>query len=586
MEVNLRRAIWMAYQKKCYYCDESVSWRELHIDHFIPTHTDLNIKREILEELNLDTNFDFNSFKNLVPAHSSCNTSRKGKYIPTASSFSGALVITEKHIPKIYEIREKLDSNENYDNDVAQMAAYLDKGLTTAEKLYDVLSNDDETFVEIEDWESRPVRASTTNVMIHCYPPKFPDIHGSIMIVFRSLRIRDCIITFSHDEIVNKLFQGVGSPPDERYRGFILVTDTAKDICIVQLGNNRFSITMDEAKQLCYLIDKAASLYIDSVRIIEHTYKTIKFDYSKNNRFKLLRINRSLWRDILEFAREFDYENGDTEWHIFDGKAVYLKIYCGTPNDKRRDYRVFVYPEADENGFWEKYCYPDNEVWLCWDPSLLIDSPDDYLKFKNNLIWDAEYTYNWLRFKLIPRVIEYKKQKSSYLSKTLRGKYIVSPFDLERESVEQKNISKTFSEIKDLKVLEDWVNEFQNFFAIHSKHYLSIAAINGVYKSILLCLEHFYLSEGTLKYISSKLDGNNSLDKIAISINNKMKELETKTGVNGSNIEYALRSLCAIFREGKLTSNENLLIKELTTILEKLSEEFELLLGVERARKL
>lgn len=577
----------MAYQKKCYYCDEGVSWRELHIDHFIPSHTDLNLKKEILIELKLDLSFDFNGLKNVVPAHSSCNTARKGKYVPTAVSFSGALVITEKYLPRILEIKERLDSEENYDSDVAQMAAYLEKGYITPERLYDNLRNDDGSFVEIEDLDSIPARVCTKNVMVHCYLPKFPEIHGSMMIAFQSLRIRDCFITFSHSEIVNTIFQGIGSSPEDRFRGFIVATDIVKNICIVQLGNNRFTISLDEARQLCDLIDKVALRYINAVRSIEMVYKTESFEYSQNNRFRLLKISRSLWKDILEFAHEFDYENGDTEWHIFDGKAIYLKVFCKIPEDSVRDYRVFIYPEAEGNELWGKFTYVDDEVWLCWEPSILIDSEEDMIKFQNNALWSAEYSYAWLRTRLIPRVIEHAKQKSSFLRKVLRGRYKVTPFDrsdLEFDYTEHNQ--KKFTDIKDLKTIKTCVDEFQRFFAIHSRHFLSVTSIKGIYKATILCLQHFRLNQGTLGYINIKLDGNRTLETIVASIEQKLCDLEYKAGVNGSNVEYALRSLCAVFREGELASDENIFLQELIADLVILNQEFSLLRDLERARLL
>ncbi|ACX63345.1 HNH endonuclease [Paenibacillus sp. Y412MC10] len=117
IEANLR--IWKAYQKKCFYCDEDVSWRELHIDHFIPRHLDSDLKKEILSDLKLDVDFEFNSLKNLVPSHSSCNTGRKGKLVPKPINIAGTLLITENQIPKILEIKEKLDLEEKYDENIA-----------------------------------------------------------------------------------------------------------------------------------------------------------------------------------------------------------------------------------------------------------------------------------------------------------------------------------------------------------------------------------------------------------------------------------------------------------------------------------
>lgn len=115
---------------------------------------------------------------------------------------------------------------------------------------------------------------------------------------------------------------------------------------------------------------------------------------------------------------------------------------------------------------------------------------------------------------------------------------------------------------------------------------MSVTSIKGIYKATILCLQHFTLNQGTLGYINIKLDGNRTLETIVASIEQKLSELEYKVGVNGSNVEYALRPLCTILREGALASDENILIQELITDLIILSQEFSLLRDLERARLL
>lgn len=588
MESNLRRAIWKAHKKKCYYCDEYISIRELEIDHFIPKSTDENFKKEILRELMLDSNFDFNSLKNLVPSHTSCNNSRKGRYVPTAKSFSGLLVITEKLLPKIIEIKEELDLEEKYDENIAQLESYIEKRQASVEELYNYLNKDDVDFEEVENIDHSFIRVSTKNVMIQCFLPRFPELHGSMLITFRNLRVRDCLITFNHSGIVNEIFQGIGSSPKDEYRGFIVYNDISKNSSVVQLGNNRFSLTFDEVSQLCRLIDKISPIYINTIKSIENVFKTQSFAYSMNGRFRLLKISRSLWREILEFAFEHDYENGMTEWHIFDGRASYLKIYCQTPGDSDRDYRTFIYPEAVDEGLWDKFISFDNEVWLCWEPSILIDDESDNTRVQNNIIWSAKYTYDWLLTRLIPTVIEYRREKDRSLLKKLFGKKkkLLSPFNgFNFDLTENSNL--IITDYKDIDSLEKWVREVQAFFAVHSNHYLSVSAIEGVYKSIILCLRQFKLNQGTIEYINIKLDGKRSMESMIASVESKLNDLSNKNGVNGSNMEYTLRTLCALLYEGDYREQDEVrLVQKLTIFLEVLCQEYRLLSDLERARAL
>ncbi|QUG42775.1 HNH endonuclease [Psychrobacillus sp. INOP01] len=588
MKTNLRRAIWKAHKKKCYYCDENVSIRELEIDHFIPKSTDKSLKEELLRELMLDSNFDFNGLKNLVPSHTSCNNARKGRYVPTAKSFSGVLVITERLLQKILEIKEELDLEEKYDENIGQIESYIEKGQASVEELYDYLNKDEANFEEVENIDHSSIRVSTKNVMIQCLLPRFPELHGSMLITFRSLRVRDCLITFNHSGIVNEIFQGIGSSPKDGYRGFIVYNDASKNSSVVQLGNNRFSLTLDEVSQLCRLIDKISPIYINTIKSIENVFKTQSFAYSTKGRFRLLKISRSLWREILEFAFEHDYENGTTEWHIFDGRASYLKIYCQTPGDSDRDYRTFIYPEAVDEGLWDKFISSDNEVWLCWEPSILIDNESDNTRVQNNIIWSAKYTYDWLLTRLIPTVIEYRREKDRSLLQRLFGqkKKLLSPFNEFNLDLAYNN-ALLITDYKDIDTLGKWVREVQVFFAIHSNHYLSVGTIEGVYKSIMLCLRNFKLNQGTFEYIKIKLDGNRSIESIIASVESKLNDLSNKNGINGSNMEYALRSLCALLHEGNYgEQDEAILVQKLTIFLEMLSQEYRFLSDLERVRDL
>lgn len=587
MQNNLRRAIWKAHNKKCFYCDESVSIRELQIDHFIPKSTDKDLKEEILKELNLDSNFDFNGLKNLVPSHTTCNNNRKGKYVPTAKSFSGVLVITEKLMSKILSIKEELDQEEKYDENISKIDTYIEKGHTSPEDLYNYFNKDESDFEEEERFEGNYVRVSTKNVMIQCFLPKFPELNGSMLITFRSLRIRDCMITFNHTEIVNEIFQGIGSLPEDNYRGFIVYNDVSENSTMIQLGNNRFTISLDEARQLCKLIDKIAPKYIDSIKSTESILKTRDYTYSRSGKFRILKISRLLWREILEFAAEHDYENGTTEWHIFDGRASYLKVYCATPEESIKDYRTFIYPELVDDYLWQDFSSSDNEVWLCWEPSILIDNEDDIEKLQNNIVWSAEYTYNWLTKCLIPTVTMYSRNKDKSVMRRFGQKEkFPSPFD-NSKFIKSQTSPQLLSDFNNIKSLSKWVRKVQSFFAVHSKHYLSVHAIKGVFESILVCLKLCKIDIETLEYISGKISGNDSVESVITSVEEKVKELNNKKGVNGSNLEYALRPLIALLEEGDYKEqNEVMLINVLGSFLEVLQKEYIELLDLERARLL
>ncbi|MNI72905.1 hypothetical protein D3C73_1288730 [compost metagenome] len=113
---------------------------------------------------------------------------------------------------------------------------------------------------------------------------------------------------------------------------------------------------------------------------------------------------------------------------------------------------------------------------------------------------------------------------------------------------------------------------------------MSVQCFKGVYEAILLGLKFFELNESTLLYINTKLDGQGSIETISNSVEQKIAEAQNKKGVNGSSMEYAMRSLCAILREGKLVTEEYIVLDGLASRLTVLSKEYNILYELERTR--
>lgn len=80
----LRTALWNSYNNKCFYCNQTLSWDELHIDHLIPESIAANIVRfsEIILDYELGNDFGINDLYNLVPVHSRCNYRKQIFYSP------------------------------------------------------------------------------------------------------------------------------------------------------------------------------------------------------------------------------------------------------------------------------------------------------------------------------------------------------------------------------------------------------------------------------------------------------------------------------------------------------------------------
>jgi hypothetical protein len=121
IELDIRHAIWLAHKRKCAYCTEPLAFSEVDIDHVIPENM-LGKPQlpELLARLDLPTDFDLFSHRNLLPAHRRCNLAK------TCSLFNEASVRFFLHradkaratVEKLVASKTKRETSENLISEV------------------------------------------------------------------------------------------------------------------------------------------------------------------------------------------------------------------------------------------------------------------------------------------------------------------------------------------------------------------------------------------------------------------------------------------------------------------------------------
>ena len=404
---DIREAIWVANNKICGYCKKYIELYDLEIDHIIPkriTKMDV-VTREYYEKLKKD-GFLVDCLENFIPIHRHENR-EKSNYVLDVHSLIIPLNTAKIKVPKILSEIEKLKNRKIRDIEISNLRTLINSDKNEAEKIYDYLTNESSEFEDekamYESFDYYIYKKSKANVVIDGFIPKSLQKQGSCLIVFKSLTIRGCLITFNQNDIFQFLFSGVKTKPELLKRKFILFNDiNQKDLFFVQLGNNRLLLNKHELSNFCEIIDDYYEEYQKILNNIESAAGVSNFSYSqKNNGYKLLEIDLDLWNKLFEFSWEYDWDNGDSEWHIFNKNNLSIQIYNNKTNEV--GIHATLFPVKDKN-----------RVTVYWQEGFSnLYSDNDLSLFHTNKKWRADYTLDWLVEKFIPFTLynEYKKVK-------------------------------------------------------------------------------------------------------------------------------------------------------------------------------
>lgn len=106
--VAQRVALWKAHKKCCVYSGEPLNYKDLHIDHILPESllSKPEELKSIIKEYGLNSDFDINSYYNLIPTLSRCNL-QKGSKIFKKSTALFYLEIAEQKYSEVLKEEKK-----------------------------------------------------------------------------------------------------------------------------------------------------------------------------------------------------------------------------------------------------------------------------------------------------------------------------------------------------------------------------------------------------------------------------------------------------------------------------------------------
>ena len=251
--------------------------------------------------------------------------------------------------------------------------------------------------------EGRQLTVKKPKVAITCeLPIAFEEGHCSI--TFSNIMLRGLTCHLSHAEILTDLMIGLDTLPGWETRCFLQQTE--QNTFEARLGQTRVILSKDEADELCDAVDEVCQKYKNILVKTTDTLETWDFQpvsVEDERGFELLSVEQWLWDLMRQFAHEFDYDNGNSDWHIFDSQSWGIRVSRkGNPD------HVVILPKFGSN------FSPSTQVDLIYVDCITYlhlyqDIPTTSI-FKDvgpHGVWTATYTKQWIEQSFIPKVLSY-----------------------------------------------------------------------------------------------------------------------------------------------------------------------------------
>ncbi|HIK05532.1 MAG TPA: type I restriction enzyme HsdR N-terminal domain-containing protein [Trichormus sp. M33_DOE_039] len=329
--------------------------------------------------------------------------------------------------------------------------------------LQEVLAQTDfiPTFLQAGD----RIIAVKPKVVIECNLPKaFKE--GDCQIQFSGVILRGFKMKLNHRDILGQLMIGLNTRPEWGCRRFIKQID--KNAFEVTLGQNKIILSDLETADLCLCIDVVCQEYKQSIIEYENLLETWDFEFVEflgSRGVHLFSVDAKLWRLMHDFANEFNYVQGKSEWHLFQQEEISIRVSRGIRDHAFILPRPVNYLSLLPSGI-------INIVYEINDIHLQSLETSDINSWKQDIgprgTWTATYTKQWLLEKFIPKVIDYYAQTNNLSASELRRN--IADYANDRTPIlEVYDIQELVPYLKDIQC---WLNNYaENIPAVILKDY-------------------------------------------------------------------------------------------------------------------
>lgn len=564
-----RHALLQAHNSRCRYCGEPLSLRNLEIDHIIPLH--LRTKpaelADCLTPLGLPGNYDLNSIDNLLPAHRHCNREKRG-VVRDVAFLRHFRELAKEAAPRWTTLRERLVKNRNADSDVAAVVNHVSEGIVSLQEVADIATRK-QPFNAKDDFQKHDfIRLSEPHVRIDCQLPTEAKPAGSASIIFHSLNLRGAQIQVNHETLTRELFCGLHAPVKSHWRSFLMKPWKTKPIYYLQIGSINFQLELEEATQLCLLLDRLHPIYAAAFKQAEIAYSGLNSPLKAPGKYEIASIPMALWQQMEAFIRRHDLAKGHSEWHIFDAPAwVWLKVIKRTPT------------------WWEYQCFMDvvmkrpsadarnlhlSEVSLRWDFSKNHPGGRSHA---TGWCWSVKECEVFMFEKLIPKVVS-----ANWLEKPTLVTQANDAHIFRMSGHEYVTAAGLTSPEKAATTFE----RLQHLYSLEHYQFVPSEVLSSTFSFLSFLLQHHQFPSYSIGYMGPNLrcGGATSRDELIIQTNRLLQRARrggnagTQPVTTGATVDYALRCILEVLRKGEPDRAVNCAWASWTKLLEPLVDDY------------
>ncbi len=327
-------------------------------------------------------------------------------------------------------------------------------------------------------------------VAIACDLPK-AFAEGNCEIDFSNIILKGLKISLNHQDILSQLMIGLNTQPDWGCRRFLKQLD--KNYFEVNLGKTTLILSELETLDLCLCIDVICQEYKKSIIEFENSLETWDFEFvdiANIRGFILFSVGQKLWKLMQQFAEEFDYTKGKSEWHLFHNEDISIRVSRGIHD------HAFILPRVDSNlsllqSDKINIIYKINDVYLQSLQKRKVTSWQQDIGLWGT--WTARYTKQWLLEKYIPKLINY------YLDK-----FQLSEVELLAEIVNYKAERLEIEEINDIQDLLPYLRDIQSWLHIYKEN-IAASLLRSYYQTFTDLIRNTDSSITGIDYIMRNL---------------------------------------------------------------------------------